>query len=190
LCSPSAARDGNRGRKDVWKAPRPRRSGPVASLVFQDEEPREKVRGGVQRRGSGGKGGSLPSCSPRPAGPSAPPSPAGGAPPPCPAWRRLRCPSSRPTSPPRPSRLGSRFRGEGCSARPHPTPQAFARGAGHDCLSPGRGPPGADPPVASRGLSGVTGGGSPSRGRLLCPVASRRRPWTGLPRPVVGRPLL
>ena len=50
---------------------------------------------------------------------------------------------ARASSPPRPSRLGSRGRGRGCSARPHPpTPRAFARGAGHDCLpSPtGRGP--------------------------------------------------
>ena len=49
-------------------------------------------------------------------------------------------------------------------------------------------PRGADPPVASGGLCGVAGGGSPSRGRLPCPAASRRRPWAGLPRPVAGRP--
>ena len=36
----------------------------------------------------------------------------------------------------------------------------------------------------------MTGGGSPSRVRLPCPAASRRRPWAGLPRPVVGRPPL
>lgn len=81
----------------------------------------------------------------------------------------------RPTSPPRSFEVGSEGsgRGRGCSARPHPTPRSFARGAGHDCLLPGRGPHGADPPVASRGLCGLTGGGSPPRGRLL---ARRLRP--------------
>ena len=77
----------------------------------------------------------------------------------------------RPTSPPRSFEVGSEGsgRGRGCSARPHPTPRSFARGAGHDCLPPGRGPHGADPPVASRGLCGLTGGGSPPRGPLACP---------------------
>ena len=56
--------------------------------------------------------------------------------------------------------------GGGCSARPHPTPCAFARGAGHDCLPPGHRSQGADPRVASRGLCGLTGGGSPPRGRV------------------------
>ena len=77
----------------------------------------------------------------------------------------------RPTSLPRSFEVGSEGpgRGRGCSARPHPTPRSFARGAGHDCLPPGRGPHGADPPVASRGLCGLTGGGSPPRGPLACP---------------------
>ncbi|CAI9167479.1 unnamed protein product, partial [Rangifer tarandus platyrhynchus] len=50
-------------------------------------------------------------------------------------------------------------------------------------------PHSADPQVASPGLCGLTGGGSPPRGRV--PV--RRLPslaltLTCLPRPVVGRP--
>ena len=102
-------------------------------------------------------------------------------------------PEARPSTP-RPSRWARGF-GEGVApqAPPAPTPtRPYARGAGHDCLPPvnGRGPRGADPPVASGGLCGVTGGGSPSRVRLPCPAASRRRPWAGLPRPVVGRPPL
>ena len=58
-------------------------------------------------------------------------------------------------------------RGSGCSARAHPTPRAFAGAPATTASPPGRGPHGADPPVASRGLCGVTGGGSPPRGRLL-----------------------
>ena len=91
-------------------------------------------------------------------------------------------PEARPSTP-RPSRwargFGGGVRGVAPQAPPAPTPtRPYARGAGHDCLPPvnGRGPRGADPPVASGGLCGVTGGGSPSRVRLPCPAASRGRP--------------
>ena len=127
----------------------------------------------------------------RPAGPSAPPSPAGrpATLAPCPVASSLVS-LFRPTFPPRSLEVGSEGRGCGgrCSARPHPTPRAFARGAGRGCLTPGHRPHGADPRVASRGLFGLTGGGSPPRGRV--PVRHLPCwPWTGLPRPVVGRPL-
>ena len=45
------------------------------------------------------------------------------------------------------------------------------------------------PPLCGKGPR-TRPGGSPSRVRLPCPAASRRRPWAGLPRPVVGRPPL
>ena len=63
-------------------------------------------------------------------------------------------------------------RGWGCSARPHPTPphpRAFACGAGHDCLPPGRGPHGADPPVTSRWAVRRDGWRFPTSGPLACP---------------------
>ena len=86
----------------------------------------------------------------------------------------------RLTSPPRSFEVGSEGsgRGRGCSAHPHPTPSAIARGASHDCLPPGRGLHGVDPPVAPRGLCGVTGGGFPPRGRL----PARRLPPLALDR--------
>lgn len=149
----------------------------------------------------------LPARAPPPAaGPSAPPFP----PPPgrgrpatlprrpvaSPSGVRPLFPIARP-SPPRPSRLAPRVRGWGgegvgsaSSPRPHPTPRAFRPWRRPRLPPPTKAadPRGADPPVASGGLCGVAGGGSPSRGRLPCPAASRRRPWAGLPRPVAGRP--
>ena len=140
-----------------------------------------------------GRGGSSPACLPA----RAPPPAAGPSARPFPGV--LSCPLFPKPVPPRhvprggPEGSVGGVRGVAPQAPPAPTPtRPYARGAGHDCLPPvnGRGPRGADPPVASGGLCGVTGGGSPSRVRLPCPAASRRRPWAGLPRPVVGRPPL
>ena len=91
---------------------------------------------------------------------------------PCPSTGRFEpCPSRwRAAAPPTPPL----FRGVGL-AWPHPVGAPLRLSVR---LSP----------VASGGLCGVAGGGSPSRGRLPCPAASRRRPWAGLPRPVAGRP--
>lgn len=135
--------------------------GPVAFPVVGVEGPREKV-GSVCRVGVGWERRlSLPSCLPHHSRPGATlaPHPVAASP------VSLFC----PTSPPRSFEVGSEGlgQGRGCSARPRPTPRAFAPGAGHDCLPPGCGPHGADPPVASRGLCGVMGGGSPPLGRLL-----------------------
>lgn len=81
--------------------------------------------------------------------------------------------------------------GEGVLRAPPPPPHAPSRPWRRPRLPSfptGRGPPGVDPPVACRGLRGVTGWRLPvAGGRPPCPVASRRRPWTGLPRPVAGR---
>lgn len=77
-----------------------------------------------------------------------------------------------PTSPPRSFEVGSEGlgQGRGCSARPRPTPRAFAPGAGHDCLPPGCGPHGADPPVASRRAVRRDGWWLPAAGPLACPL--------------------
>ena len=159
-------------------------------------------RGAARERGGGAAWQSVgvgweeagpppPACPPAPLPP--PPAPPRVRSPACCPVPSSRSPSLHATS----LEVGPRVRwgGEGVApqAPPAPTPtRPYARGAGHDCLPPvnGRGPRGADPPVASGGLCGVTGGGSPSRVRLPCPAASRRRPWAGLPRPVVGRPPL
>ena len=146
----------------------------MAFPVEGDEEQREKVMGRVQSGGRVGKAALLL----LPARPSI----AGRAPQHlCPA------PGGVVSGVPLPPDLPATFprgwirglgAGKGCSARPRPTPRTFSRGAGHDYLPPRRGPQGPDPQVASRGLCGVTGGGSPSRGRLparsLLPVALGR----------------
>ena len=167
---------GSKGGKDVWEvAPAPGgRSALVAFPVEGDEEQREKVRGRVQSGGRVGKAALLL----LPARPSIP----GRAPQHlCPA------PGGVVSGVPLPPDLPATFprgwirglgAGKGCSARPRPTPRTFSRGAGHDYLPPRRGPQGPDAQVASRRLCGVTGGGSPSRGRLpacsLLPLALGR----------------
>lgn len=182
-------------------------------MCLGGEEPRE--RGGGAAWQSCGDIGWEEAGSPPPACPPAPllPPPAPPrlrSPPPgrgrpatlprrpvaSPSGVRPLFPIARP-SPPRPSRLAPRVRGWGgegvgsaSSPRPHPTPRAFRPWRRPRLPPPTKAadPRGADPPVASGGLCGVAGGGSPSRGRLPCPAASRRRPWAGLPRPVAGRP--
>ena len=202
----------------VRRAPRPPRaaggrSGATPRCVWGARSRAREVGG---RRGrvvgiSGGKRRVLlrllarprPSSRRRPLRASVPPPPGRGRPATLPrrpvaspSGVRPLFPIARP-SPPRPSRLAPRVRGWGgegvCSAsspRPHPTPRAFRPWRRPRLPPPTKAadPRGADPPVASGGLCGVAGGGSPSRGRLPCPAASRRRPWAGLPRPVAGRP--
>ena len=174
------ARDGKQGRERRLGGGAPTAGGrlrwPFRSKG--DEEQREKVRGSVQSGGRVGKAALLR----LPARPSIPRAPQH----PCPAPGGVV--SGVPLAPDLPATfprgwirgLGA---GKGCSASPRPTPRTFARGAGHDYLPPRRGPQGPDPQVASRGLCGVTGGGSPSRGRLparsLLPLALGRSASAG-----------
>ena len=151
------------------------RSGLVAFPVVGDEGPCEKVGGAVQSGGRVGKAALLRLC----------PCPAPGG-----AVSCVPLPSDLPATFPRGWARG--LGGRVCSAHPHPTARAFGRGSGHGGLPPSRGPYGADPQVASCGLCGVTAGGFPPRG---CVPAHSLPPleggsWSGLPRPVVGRPLL
>lgn len=102
------------------------------------------------------------------------------------------CPSPRPALPATSLEVGPRVR-RGCrgGAAPCASPPPHRPWRRPRPPLPGpRTPRGAGPPVASRGLCGATGGGFPVAGPLAPPRRlPRRRPWAGLPRPVVvGRP--
>lgn len=91
--------------------------------------------------------------------------------------RRLRrvSPLPAPPSPPRPSRWARGFGGGAGGGPPRaPPPHPTARGAGHDRLSPARGPRAARV-LRSRlaGCAARRAAASPSRGRSPRPVASR-----------------
>lgn len=104
------------------------------------------------------------------------------------------CPSPRPALPATSLEVGPRVRRGcrgGCGGCPVRLPRRPWRRPRPPLPHPGpRTPRGAGPPVASRGLCGATGGGFPVAGPLAPPRRlPRRRPWAGLPRPVVvGRP--
>lgn len=191
MCSPSAARDGKGGRDRHLEGAPPRAVGSGGLPGARDEEPSEMVEGAVQSWGSGGKGGSpLPSRPPRPASPAPPrlrPRRSRPSTLPRARWRRLRCPSSCLTSPPRPSRLGPRVRGGGMLRALPPRPPR---------LRPWRRPrvPSPRPRTARRGSSGRVsravrrdGWRLPVAGPLALP---RRLLPLALDRSVVGRPLL
>ena len=141
----------------------------------------------MQSRGRVGKAALLR----LPARPSAPPSPAGHHP--CPAAGGVV--SGVPLPPDLPATFLRGWvrgfgAGEGVLSAPPPHPTL---------LCPWRRPrlPSPRPRTSRRGSSGRVsravrpdGWGLPAAGAACLPVASRRWPWTGLPRPVVGRPLL
>ena len=162
LCSNHAALDGKVGRERRLEGGAPR-AGVGPSGLSSGRGWGAAWEGGVsvQSRGRVGKVALLAFLP-------APPFPAGCYP--CPA------PSGGISSVPLLPDLTATFlwgwvwgfgAGEGVLSAPSPHPTRLCPGAGHDCLPPGCGPHGADPPVASRGLCGVMGGGSPPLGRLL-----------------------